>query len=115
MENARRCGYAVCGVLDENDKKSLSQYILAFPENIPPEKVILQDKAVSAFFKSEYGYDLGRLRGPHHAFFDIISHELRENHEYIVSRSIKEYVNSKNLDYYSEIITYLTKWYEELK
>ena len=115
VENARRCGYAVCGVLDENDKKSLSQYILAFPENIPPEKAILQDKAVSAFFKSEYGYDLGRLRGPHHAFFDIISHELRENHEYIVSRSIKEYVNSKNLDYYSEIITYLTKWYEELK
>ena len=115
VKNARKCGFAVCGVLDENNKKSLSQYILAFPENVSPEKAILQDAAVVAFFESEYGYDLGKLRGNHHSFFEKISQDLNEKLVYIVSRSIKEYVKSKSSDYYSEIITSLSKWCAELK
>lgn len=93
----------------------LSEYILAFPENIPPEKAILQDAAVAAFFKSEYEYDIGELNGEHHSIFKTISKKLHEDLDYIVSRSIKEYVKSKSLDYYSEIITNLSKWNAELK
>ena len=115
VKNSIKCGFAVCGVLDENNKKSLSQHILAFPENEPPEKAILQDEAVVAFFKSEYGYDIEKLRGDHHTFFETLSKDLNEKLEYIVSRSIKEYVKSKSPDYYSEIITNLLKWYAELK
>lgn len=115
VKNSRKCGFDVCGVLDENDKKSLSQYILAFPENMPPEKAILQDEAVIAFFKSEYGCDIEKLRGNHHTFFEKLSQNLNEKLEYIVSRSIKEYVKSKSPDYYSEIITNLSEWYAELK
>ena len=115
VQKSRGLNFSVCGVLDENDKKLLSEYILAFPENIPPEKAILQDAAVAAFFKSEYEYDIGELNGEHHSIFKTISKKLHEDLDYIVSRSIKEYVKSKSLDYYSEIITNLSKWNAELK
>ena len=115
VQKSRELNFSVCGVLDENDKKSLSQYILAFPESIPPEKAILQDAAVAAFFKADYEYDIGELNGEHHSFFETLSKKLHEDLNYIVLRSIKEYVKSKSSDYYSEIITNLSKWCAELK
>lgn len=112
---SRECNFSVCGVLDENSKKSLAQYILAFPENVPPEKAILKDEVVIAFFKTEYDYDITKLKGDHHSFFSDISKELSEPLDYIVSMSIKKYVKSKNQDYYSEIINTLSAWTAELK
>lgn len=92
VQKSRELNFPVCGVLDENGKKSLSHYILAFPENEPPEKAILKDKAVIDFFDAEYGYDIGELNGEHHSFFETLSKKLHEDLDYIVLRSIKEYV-----------------------
>ena len=112
---SRNCNFAVCGVIDENHRKSINQYILAFPENDAPEKVILGNDEVVKFFREEYNNDVTKLKGDHHLLFNKISKDLNENLDYIVTRSIKIYVKSKGQDYYKEIIDTLTLWENELK
>lgn len=115
IKGARECNFSVCAILDENEKKNIANYILAFPENVPPEKAVFSDEQIKKFYEEEYNYDITKLDGDHHSYIKKICDDLAEPMDYISARSIKEYVKSKSYNYYKEILENISQWVQNLK
>ena len=105
--NSQKCGFNVCGVVDENRRKQPDKFVIAFPENEPPEITLFRDKSIRDFFNTVYKYNCDELNGDHHNYFNQISQKLNEDEKYLKIRCIKEYVTNKGIDYFKEIIDFL--------
>lgn len=108
VENTRKCKFNICGVVDEYRRKETDKYIIAFPENLPPEQAFFKDDKLCAFIEREYKFDCKKLNNDFHSYFNQISRETNEDENYLKVRCIKEYVSYHDETYYSEMINLLT-------
>lgn len=116
VENARKCSFAVCGVVDENRRAETEKFIAAFPEDEPPEKTFFGDDHIRTFLLNEYGFDCAkRLPQDHHEYFSILSDVTGDGIGYLLPRIVKEYVKSRPKGYFDTLYNNLDKWFGTLK
>lgn len=113
VAQSQSCGIKIFGVVDENRRAEISQYILAFPENEPPEVNILKDDQTKNSIKQEFSFDCDAFSGDHHSLFDAIASSKNEDVGYVRNRCVKLYVQSKNAEYYRCIVDTMTQWLRE--
>lgn len=113
VKQSQQCGIGIYGVVDEHRRADISNYVLAFPEDTPPEISMFSDEEFRAMIKNEFNYDCTNLPTDHHAYFDEIARSKNEDVQYVKNRCIKAYVLMKGREYYQEIINLMSRWLSE--
>ena len=116
VEYARRCSFAVCGVVDESRRTDIKKFIAAIPEDNPPEETFFGDENIRKFLLSEYGFDCAKqLPQAHHEFFSALSSATGDEIGYLLPRIAKEYVKSRPKGYFDFLCKALEEWLGNLK
>lgn len=110
VDKSQKCGISIFGVVDEHRRADIENYVLAFPEEQPPEISIISNKDVQTMIFDEFGFDCNSLSGDHHNFFETIAQKRDEDIAYVKNRCIKRYVHIKGNEYYKEIVDTMTAW-----
>ena len=113
MRQSQDCGIKIFGVVDENRRADVDNYILAFPEESPPEVSVFADDIIKASIKSEFGFDCDALSGDHHGYFDTIAKAKNEDVSYVKNRCIKLYIKNKGKEYYQKLVDQMSSWLSE--
>ena len=113
VRQSQACGMKIFGVVDERRRADVEQYVLAFPEEEPPEVSIFNDEATKIAIKNEFDFDCDTLVGDHHSYFSSIAARKNEDIAYVKNRCIKLYISTKDRDYYKNIVDHMEKWLSE--
>ena len=113
VRQSQDCGIKIFGVVDENRRADVDNYILAFPEESPPEVSVFADDIIKASIKSEFGFDCDALSGDHHGYFDTIAKAKNEDVSYVKNRCIKLYIKNKGKEYYQKLVDQMSSWLSE--
>ena len=113
VEQSQHCGMKVFGVVDEHRRANINEFVLAFPEEQPPEISIISDVIIQEMIHTEFGFDCSVLGGDHHDFFQKIANQQNEDEQYVKNRCIKCFVQNKGADYFKEIVDTMSRWLSE--
>lgn len=116
VEYARKCSFAVCGVVDESRRAETDKFIAAFPEDDPPEETLFGDEYIRTFLLNEYGFNCAKqLPKAQHEYFSALSSATGDEIGYLLPRIAKEYVKSRSKGYFNFLCKTLEEWLNALK
>lgn len=115
VRQSQDCGIKIFGIVDENRRADISNYVLAFPEDQPPEKSFFADESTKKSIEYEFGCNCDELPDDHHNFFEYVAKKTNEEILYVQKRCIKTYVRNKGKDYYAPIVKTMKQWLDECK
>lgn len=111
--HSQQCGIKIFGVVDENRRADVSKYVIAFPEETPPELSILGDEPTAAQLMDEFCFRKCDLPDDHHRYFEVIASKRVEDLTYVKNRCVKLYVENKGQEYYKDVIEQMRLWLSE--
>ena len=102
--------------MDESRRADAEKFIVAFPEDNPPERTFFGDEYIKTFLLNEYGFDCAKqLLQAHHEYFSTLSSATGDSIDYLLPRIVKEYVRSRPKGYFDFLYNNLEKWLGDLK
>lgn len=110
VKKSQSCGIRIFGVVDENRRADVTNYVLAFPEETAPEVSIFADAKTAKDIKEEFSFEIESLTGDHHDYFKSIANATRNDVEYVQNRCIKLFVKNKGRSYYDAILNQMAVW-----
>ncbi len=113
VAQSQSCGIRIFGVLDENKYFSVSDYVVAFPEDTPPEISFFSDEKTKTAINEEFHVNCDEITSSgidHHDFFAEVAKRGDEEPQYVKYWCIKEYVRSKDSLLFGAIIDQLNTW-----
>lgn len=110
VKYSQKCGVKIIGIVDENRRKDIPNYVIAFPEDTPPEVSFFSDSITKEQICNEFAFDPTSLPSDHHDYFASIANSKRENSSYVMHRAIKLYIKNKGAEYFREITELMSKW-----
>ena len=113
VRQSQACGIKIFGFVDEKRRGDVEHYVLAFPEETPPEISMFNDEKTKNAIKNEFNFDCNSLIGDHHNYFDAIANGKNEDILYVKNRCIKLHIASKDSGYYQSIVEQMGKWLAE--
>lgn len=113
VKKSQKCGIKIFGVVDENRRADIPNYVLAFPEEDPPEISLFRDSELKEQVKVEFDFNCDELEGDHHNFFESIANSRNEEISYVQNRCLKLYIQNKGEGYYKTIIDTVKQWLSE--
>ena len=113
VRRSQECGIKIFGVVDENRRADIEHYVLAFPEEHPPEISIFNDEHTKEAIIGEFNFDCSTLSCDHHNYFNDIAKTKNEDVLYVKNRCIKLHIASKDSTYYQPIIEQMKNWLAE--
>jgi hypothetical protein len=105
-------GLPVAAVRDGDQPETPRENIFKLPGNLPPERELLFNSAVQAYFDSQYRLDLGDfLAGisgvDHHEWFHRLADWLNQNESALIAESARVYVGNISENERSSLVTAL--------